>query len=125
MGWLTVTFDDHISEIKKKGGVLLKQLSFGICRVWRAFRRAIQRCSAESWPLGPKIGESQIQAPQRTVHPQRGEEISQQDQESEDNRRAITDTLEEAKIRGKKRKKTPSRKQKNNNHRGRNRPETN
>lgn len=39
-------------------------------------------------------------------------EISKQDQESEDNRRSKMDTLREAKIRGKKRKNTPWRRQK-------------
>lgn len=53
------------------------------------------------------------------MHPQTGKQITQQDQESEDNRGPIMDTLGEAVIRGKKRKKTPLRKQKRNHHRGR------
>ena len=44
------------------------------------------------------------------MHPQTGKEITQKDQESEDNRGPIMDTLGEAVIRGKKRKKTPWRK---------------
>lgn len=53
------------------------------------------------------------------MHPQTGKQITQQDQESEDNRGPIMDTLGEAVIRGKKRKKTPLRKQKRNHHRRR------
>lgn len=45
------------------------------------------------------------------MHPQTGKQITQQDQESEDNRGPIMDTLGEAVIRGKKRKKTPLRKE--------------
>lgn len=76
--------------------------------------------------MGERSGlESRKSFPANGAASERRGDQSARPEESEDNRGPEMDTLGETVITGKKRKKAPWRKQKRNNHRGRNRPETN